>query len=268
MKSRLVDTHCHLYFNLFDDDLPDVIRRAVDRGVNNIMVPGLDLATSYRAIALCDSFPNVYAAVGIHPNEANGWGTGALNEITSMANHPKVLAIGEIGLDFYRNYTPVDLQERALKDQLDLADTLRKPVILHCRAATPRLLAILNERITQHANEAAGTVTGVLHAFEGSLEEALLAVEYKFLIGIGGPVTYKNARDKQILAKELPLSSIVLETDAPFLTPHPFRGQRNEPARIFEIANKIAIIRGCTFDIISENTSRNADLLFGWSFSR
>lgn len=261
---KLADTHCHLYFNLFEEDLPEVINRAQACGIENILLPGIDLETSEQAIRLSEQFPGIFAAVGVHPNDTKDWGNGTLDRLTQLARHPRVLAIGEIGLDFYRDRSPVHTQTLALKDQLALAAKFNKPVILHSRASESALLPILLEWHSQLHGQFFNN-PGILHSFEGSLEQAKMAIDHHFMIGIGGPVTYKNATDKQILATKLPLSHIVLETDAPFLTPHPFRGQRNEPARILEIAKKIAELRRISLDEVALTTTKNADQLLGWS---
>ena len=262
---RLADTHCHLYFNLFDNDLPEVIQRAIDQGIERILLPGIDLESSRKAVQLSEQYPMIFAAVGVHPNDASDWTLGLLDEIHMLANHPKVVAIGEIGLDYYRDYTSRELQQRAFQDQLEMAKAMNKPVILHSRQSISTLLPLVCDWQKQLIDEHLSQYPGVFHAFEGNLEEAIVAHEHQFCIGIGGPVTYKNALERQILATKLPLTHILLETDAPFLSPQPFRGQRNEPARIFEIAEKIAALREVTINEIAVATSRNADQLLGWS---
>lgn len=265
---RLTDTHCHLNFNLFDDDLPEVIQRAIENGIERILVPGINLETSQQAVQLSERYPIVFAAVGVHPNDANGWNASMLAGIEALASHPKVVAIGEIGLDFYRDRTPPQVQTQALLDQLALARAINKPVILHSRQSLSSLLPLVTDWQSNLKNELLKTYPGVFHSFEGTLDEAtIIGQHFFFKIGIGGPVTYKNAAEKQSLAKRTPLDLILLETDAPFLSPHPYRGQRNEPARILEIAKKIAELRGMPVSELASATSQNAEQLFGWSSS-
>jgi len=262
---NLYDTHCHLNLNTFEKDLEEVIRRAESSSVKKILVPGIDLVTSRLAIALSERFENVYAAVGIHPNEALSWDSSAENQLIDLASHSKVVAIGEIGLDFYHNLATSEIQQIALTRQLQIAEQLDKPVVIHSRNALPALLPILIEWHSQLTSRHLAGNPGVLHAFEGDLSDGFRVIEHAFKIGIGGPVTYKNAHSKQELASRLPLDDILLETDAPFLAPHPHRGKRNEPAMVVEIAEKIALLRRESIDSIATATSRAADLLFGWS---
>lgn len=263
--THFYDTHCHLNLNFFEKDIEEVIRRADNCSVKKFLVPGIDLASSRRAIELSEQFENVYAAVGIHPNEADQWDSEAALIISKLALHPKVVAIGEIGLDFYHNLVPADIQKSVLFHQLQLAEEVEKPLVLHSRNALPTLLQIIFNWHSVLSSHHLFTNPGVFHAFEGTLADGLNALEHSFRVGIGGPVTYKNAFVKQNLAANLPLDFILFETDAPFLAPHPNRGQRNEPAMIVEIANKIALLRGESITEIGITTSRAADLLFGWS---
>ncbi len=263
----LADTHCHLYFELFRQDLRDVLERAEAGGITRIMIPGIDLETSRQAIKLTETYAGLYAAVGIHPNDITGnWTENTLKELEALAQHPNVLAIGEIGLDYYRDYTPKDLQQEVFKDQLELATSLGLPVIIHNREAISDLWPILLN--WQSKNILAGSPLafrpGVLHSFDGDLEIADQAIQNHFLIGVSGPVTFKNAKDRQEMISALPLQALVLETDAPFLTPHPFRGRRNEPVRITNIAQKLAELKGLSVEEVANATSRNANDLFQW----
>lgn len=263
--SNLYDTHCHLNLNLFEKDLEEVIRRAEASGVTRILVPGVDLPTSRRAVEIAEQFSSVYSAVGIHPNEANLWDSQTAEQIAALALHPRVVAVGEIGLDFYRDSAPREAQLHALKAQLDLARDIDKPVILHSRLALDALLPIIFKWQSELASGHLQLFPGILHAFEGDLSDGQRAIEHYFRIGIGGPLTYKNAHQKQELAVKLPLEFLLLETDAPFLAPHPYRGQRNEPGMLVEVARKLALLRSESIETIQTATSRAADQLFGWS---
>jgi TatD DNase family protein len=262
----LVDTHCHLNLNLYANDLDEVLERAWEQGLVRIMVPGVDLETSRCAVSLSDKYPNLFAAIGIHPNDTLSWTTETLPALKELALHPKVAAIGEIGLDFYRDKAPRPLQVDIFQKQLELAIDLNKPVIIHSRNAMHELWPTLKtwqEDLAQSENPLA-KAPGVLHSFEGSLEIAQAALTHHFLIGVNGVITFQNAFERQQITAEIPLEKILLETDAPFLTPHPYRGQRNEPALIMNIAQKLADIFSKSLPLVAEITTHNADRLFAW----
>jgi TatD DNase family protein len=262
----LADTHCHLYFDVFKDDLADVLERAWQNGLTRILIPGIDLETSRQAVELSESHPYLLAAVGVHPNDALSWDDGTLKQLTDLAHHPKVVAIGEIGLDYYRDRAARDLQVQVFQSQLELARGLNLPVIIHNRQAEGDLWPILKvwQENLEIQNSPLAKRPGVFHSYNGDSHLAESAVQHNFLLGISGPVTFKNAPALQDLVTHLPLESLLLETDAPFLTPHPYRGRRNEPAHIAEIAAKIAALQQQPEDIIAEQTSQNADRLFQW----
>ena len=264
---NLADTHCHLYFELFCEDLQEVLERAGDCGITRIMIPGIDLETSKQAVQLTEDYIGGYAAVGVHPNDvAAGWTVNTFQELKDLARHPKVRAVGEIGLDYYRDRSPRDLQLKAFVSQLEMAADLQLPVIIHNRESMQDLWPILSDWQTQLERSGSQLAhrPGVLHSFDGTLDTAYYAIQHHFLIGVSGPVTFKNAKDRQQIMTELPLGSLVLETDAPFLTPHPFRGRRNEPARILNIAEKLAKLKSLTVEQVAQETSRNAEYLFQW----
>jgi len=260
----LFDTHCHLNLNIFENDLSLVIERGLEAGVSFFLVPGIDIGTSRRAVELAERFPGVYAAVGIHPSEAGQWNQQVAREISSLARHPRVVAIGEIGLDYYRDRTPHELQQGVLREQLDLALDVQLPVILHQRASFDDLWNLLkrwlheNRKGAQYLSERAG----VFHSFDGTVEEARRAVELGFLIGVSGPVTYKNALTRRTVVSGLDLSSILLETDSPYLPPHPFRGKRNEPAFLRYVSEKVAEIHKIDSVELAGITTHNAARLF------
>lgn len=263
----LADTHCHLNFNSFQTDLSETIIRARDAGIEHILIPGTNLTTSKEAVELSEHYDGIYAAVGIHPNDALQWQPTTCNELQVLANHPKVLAIGEIGLDYYRDYAPPDVQRMVFQEQLNLASELNLPVIIHNRQAFSDIILIV-QNWCDHLKSSGASIAnrpGVFHSFDGSTQDADEITRLDFYIGITGPVTFKNAVERQQVVQKLPLDKVVLETDAPFLTPHPYRGRRNEPAYLSFISEKIAELHQVTTAQIAVITSANANRLFGWS---
>ncbi|HKZ82595.1 MAG TPA: TatD family hydrolase [Anaerolineae bacterium] len=258
---RLVDTHCHLDWDKFDADREEIIRRAIDAGVTRMVTVGVSVASSRMAIELADQYEPVYAAVGVHPNDAGGFDGNSLSEIRALAQHPKVVAIGEIGLDNYWQTVTQEAQSSAFEAQLDLALDIAKPVIIHSRSAIDEVMSVLAHRFTQHATRS----TGILHAFSGNLSAAQRAFECGFLIGVGGPVTFKRSESLRELVRSAPLDRVMIETDAPFLTPEPRRGRRNEPACVRLVAERIALERRASVEEIAEQTTANAARLFGWT---
>ena len=272
----LTDTHCHLNFNKFDEDRTAVIQRAAEAGVRRILIPALDLESSLFAVKLAEMQANIFAAVGFHPTDLDKFSETAFNEIKRLANHTSVVAIGEIGIDYYwvKEREQRTLQQEALRKQLLFAAAINKPVIIHMREeedawfgqASIDLLSILSEwhGALSEQNHPLAVKPGVLHSYNGNLETAQKAIALNFYIGITGPVTYKNAEEKRRIIKQLPLTKLLIETDAPFLTPVPYRGKRNEPAFVVYIADKIAEIHRTTREQVAEITTRNAAHLFGW----
>ena len=273
MDTMLADTHCHLDFESFDQDRVEVVRRAGEAGILRILNPGIDMKSSQDAVDNTRRFDSVFAAVGVHPNDGLSWNYATLDGLRELASSPKVVGIGEIGLDYYWDSTPIDLQSSLLNDQLALAAELTLPVVLHVRdpndgrsRAMNDLLAILEKWIDQLvANKSMlASRPGVLHSFSGDLIAAEKALEMGFWIGISGPVTYKNAEILRDVVKKLPEDKILIETDAPFLTPHPHRGKRNEPGFVRYTAEKIAEIRGIAPEHFNKITADNAARLFHW----
>jgi TatD DNase family protein len=262
----LVDTHCHLDFNNFDSDRPQVIERAWEAGVERIINPGIDLQSSEKALSLAKAYPEVYAAVGVHPNEAHSWKEDTYSALQGLAVHEKLVAIGEIGLDYYRNRAPKDLQRRIFQEQLSLAADLGLPVIIHNRNATGEILELLTDwhsRLVADGSPLADR-PGVLHSFSDGEDAARAAIEKNFFIGFTGPVTFRNAPVLQRLAAALPAENILVETDAPFLSPHPYRGKRNEPAMVRLVAAKVAELTDRSYQSIASITTANASRLFKW----
>jgi len=260
----LVDSHCHLDWDSFDGEREVVLERAASAGVGLVLNPGTDLARSRRALELAERFEAVYAAVGIHPNDAGEWNGSAADELRDLAAHPKVLAIGEIGLDYYWDKTTLELQAEVFRAQLVLAAQLELPVIIHNREAGKDVMAILAEWQQTLADDESPLAErpGVLHSFSVDKAMAESAIEHNFYIGITGPVTFKNAPELQALVTELPLDQLLIETDSPFLTPHPHRGQRNEPAYVALVAEKIAELKGIAIEAVAAATTANVRDLF------
>ncbi|MGQ9489552.1 MAG: TatD family hydrolase [Anaerolineae bacterium] len=279
-----IDTHCHLDLYQFDPDREAVIERAVAAGVMRIVNPAIDLASCHRVLALADRHPSVYAAVGVHPTNCGNFDEReTVAALRDLAGHPKVVAIGEIGLDYYWDNVPHDLQKRALQAQLGLAAELGLPVILHVRnpaSGSRTCTADLLWQIEQwwpaipKFHEQDGIIIGdeqqlmgVWHAFSGTLDDAEKACKLGLLLGIGGPVTFRNARRLHALMPQLPADRLVLETDAPYLAPHPYRGQRNEPAYVPIIAAGLAALRGEDMADVASLTTATAFRCFKFDHS-
>ncbi len=259
----MVDTHCHLMLADFNGDLPAVLERARQAGVTRILVPGIDVETSRQAVALARRHPGLYAAVGIHPHHASTWSPSARDELRQLAAEPGVVAIGEIGLDYYRDRSPGPDQRSALAGQLALAAELGLPVLVHNREATDDVLAALRSWVDSNNSPLAGRA-GVLHAFSGNEAAAGEAVQAGFYLGLAGPLTYRNADAQRSIITGISHERLLLETDAPYLPPHPFRGKRNEPAYVRLVAEAAARALDTPYVDLAGTTSRNAETLFGW----
>jgi TatD DNase family protein len=252
---ELFDTHAHLHFPDFTDDLPAVLERARAVGVRRLVTIGTDVATTTAAIELAERLDGVWASAGIHPHDAGGAGEATFAEIERLAGHPRVVAIGEIGLDFFRNHSPRDAQERTFRRLLDLARRLGKPAVMHCRDAHPETLAIL-------AEERVGEVGGIMHCFSGDVPIARRCLDLGLAISLAGPVTYPSARALPEVARYVPADRLVVETDCPFLPPQGYRGKRNEPAHLALTAARVAELRGESLDTLGPRMSDNARRLF------
>jgi TatD DNase family protein len=251
----LFDTHAHLHFPGFDEDREAVLARARAAGVRRMVTIGTDAETCRAALALAEREPGVWATAGVHPHDAAESDETALAEVERLAAAPPVVAIGEIGLDFFRNLSPPEAQERVLRRFLALARRLRKPVVLHCRDAHAEMLAIL-------AGERVGEVGGVMHCFSGDVAVARRCLDLGLLISLAGPVTYPNARALPDVARFVPADRLVAETDCPFLPPQGYRGKRNEPAYIAITAARVAELRGEPLEALAAATTENARRLF------
>lgn len=255
--ATLVDTHAHLDDERFSEDLEDVLRRANEAGVVRIIHPGIDLESSRIAVETAERFEWIYAAVGFHPHNAAQADDAALAEIARLARHPKVVAVGEIGLDYHYDFSPRDVQKRVFRDQLALSVEVGKPVVIHDREAHRDTMDLVME----FGRSIPG---GVMHCFSGSAE---LAVEYVgklgFYISFAGTVTFANARKTVQAAVAVDGSRLLAETDSPYLAPVPYRGRRNEPLYVAEVVRKLAEVRGTSFERMARLTTANAEAAFG-----
>jgi len=268
-----IDTHAHLDAPQFGSDLDSVLFRAREAGVKWIITVGADLASSRAAVALAERYESVYATVGVHPHEARIVDRPTLDELRDLAAHPFVVAVGEIGLDYYRDLSPRDVQRAALESQLAVAADVSKPVVIHIRDQDDRVgayedaLSILHAwtsglAIRQSRNPPVLGPPGVLHCFSGTPDAAQIALDLGFYLGVDGPVTYPNARVLQAMVADLPLERLLLETDCPYLAPQARRGKRNEPAFLPYIAEKIAELKDLSLSEVARTTSANARRLF------
>jgi TatD DNase family protein len=274
--SAFVDTHCHLDSEQFNADREAVLGRAAAAGVRRILIPAINVASAHAAIGLAEQHAGLYAAVGIHPTEAGAASSDDVRRLAELLQHEKVVAIGEIGLDYYwvTDTRSRSRQRQLLEAQLELAATARRPVILHMReeadadrgACAEDLLRILTcwVRTLQAREGDRAAQPGVLHSFSGSLATARAALHLGFCLGVTGPITFPKAHARRTLIASLPLESLLLETDAPFLAPVPHRGSRNEPAYVPLIADRIAQVQSRSVGEVARLTSANAARLFGW----
>jgi len=262
-----VDSHCHLNFDAFDHDRGQVVQQARENGILRILNPGIDIETSKTAIKYSIEFPEIYVAVGVHPNNGLSWISTSLSELEQMTGERKVVAIGEIGLDYFRAYAPRELQRSIFQQQLELAADLGLPVVIHNRDASEDIFDILRNwhRELKNRRLKLADHPGVMHSYSGSLDMAKALVAINFKIGITGPVTYRKSQILQSVVSSIPLGSLLIETDAPYLTPHPYRGKRNEPANVRIVAEKIAELKGFPVDKVANITTEEADSLFHWS---
>lgn len=262
LPARLIDTHCHLTLGELATQRDEMLKRAREAGVGAIVVPGINLETSRAAVEFSQAQPDVAAAVGLHPHNAESWSRSTQSELRELAQDPSVVAIGEIGLDFYRDLAPRPAQRAALAGQLELAAELGKPVIVHNRQATEGLMGILIEWAAGLSAERKPRA-GVLHAFSGSPQDAEAAIQAGFYLGVAGPVTYPNAESLRQTLRRLPNERLLLETDTPYLAPQTHRGERNEPAFLPFIAERLAELLDLDAAATAHLTSRNAIDLFG-----
>jgi TatD DNase family protein len=262
--TTLVDTHCHLNFDAFDTDRETIIQQATQAGVTRIIIPAVDIETAQQSLALAEQHTGIFVAVGVHPNSTKDFTPDTLEGIRQLAKHPKVVAIGEIGLDYHWDFSPKDAQHSAFWAQLALAKDCQLPIIIHNREASTDVMDILEAWVPTLTPEHQARV-GVLHSFSGDEHIAKRALACGFYLGFTGPITYKNAEETRHIASLVPADRLLLETDAPYLTPIPYRGKRNTPAYIPLIAERLAIVRNTTLEEIARQTTENAVRLFGLS---
>lgn len=257
----MIDTHCHLNFESYDHDRDEVVQRAAEAGVKCIINPGIDLPSSRAGIELARRYDSVYAAVGLHPNSSALFAQADITALQALAAETKVIAIGEIGLDYYRDRSPKSQQYAAFEAQLALAAELELPVIIHNREASGDVLAVL-ENWAKNLPESLQERPGVLHSFSAPAQIAERALAIGFYLGFTGPITYKNADDTRSVARMTPLDRLLVETDGPFLTPVPHRGKRNEPAYIPYMVDRLASLKQLSTDAMAQITTENAMRLF------
>jgi TatD DNase family protein len=267
-----IDTHVHLYDKQFDDDRDAVIRRAIEEGVHAFIVPGIDIETSKQAVALSEKYDEIYAAVGIHPHESAGRTPGDIETIKELSHREKVVAIGEIGLDYHYDFSPRDQQQDVFRRQLRLASERNLPVIIHNREAVSDTGMLLQEAVkkypewrnippTPYSRDTAPK--GVLHCFDGTLADAWNMLSMNFQISFPGILTFKNAKEAVQIASSLSIEHMMLETDAPYMAPAPHRGKRNEPAYVRIIAGRLAELHHLSVEDIARSTSYTAFRVFG-----
>lgn len=253
---NFADTHCHLNDEKFSDDLSEVFERAKSVGVNRIVNFGDTLESSAAVIELAKKFKGMFAGVGVHPEEISGFNENSVEKIFELAKNKKVIAIGEIGLDYYweKNSEMRLMQQKIFIEQLEIARQLNLPVCIHEREAHGDALKILKSE--------GKNLRGVMHCYSGSLEMARELWKMGWLTGFDGPLTFKNSAKLPEIVKAVPQEMILIETDAPYLAPVPYRGKRNEPSFVVEVAKKIAEIRGETLEIVAQYTTKNAENLY------
>jgi len=265
MSSQTIDSHAHLFFTDYANDLPDVLLRARDAGVSTIIVPGTDVKSSREAIQLADKYEQIYACVGIHPHEASKAGEHDIAEIEKLCHHPKVVAVGEIGLDYHYDFSPPELQRTFLVQQMNIAQRRNLPVVLHMRESTEDMFSLVDQMVKAHPTwkeSSKEPMRGVFHCFPGTAEQAAQAVGFGFCISYPGIVTFKNSTSIEVV-KQVGIRNMLLETDSPYMTPVPFRGKRNEPANVVLIGRRIAEVLNMDEEEVARVTTENALRLFG-----
>lgn len=255
----IIDTHAHIDMDAFDEDRAEVIQRARDKGVDYILNVGCDIESSKRSIELAERYDFIYATAGIHPHDVKNIDRHTYDDLKGLLAHPKMIALGEIGLDFYKNYSPQDQQREHFRKQVELAHELKKPIIVHSRDADEDTAGILSDYFPKNPS----AHSGIFHCFSGNQELADLALEMGFYISFSGSVTFKKSDELRAVAKTIPADRLFVETDCPFLTPVPNRGKRNEPSYVTHTAQLVADLRGLNIKDIQRTTSLNFFELFG-----
>jgi TatD DNase family protein len=253
----LVDTHTHIDMDNYKDNFGEILEEAKEYGVEKLVIPGVEPSGFERIVMLCEKYENVYGSVGVHPTEAKKFNQAAEDKMREYLKHPKIAAVGEIGLDYYWDKSFKELQKEVFERQINIAKEFNKPVLVHDRESHEDVFEILKK------TNAKGVV---MHCFSGSPEFALECVKEGFYIALGGVVTFKNAKEMKEVAKVVPLENLLLETDAPYLAPVPYRGKENRPAYVKFVAQEIAQLRGISFEEVSRVTTENAVKLLGLSY--
>ena len=256
MASKFIDSHAHLDDRRFDQDREKLINSLYDNDVEIVLNPGADLQTSQKALSIAEKYSFIYAAVGCHPHDTKFMDDDTMSIFQEMAKNDKVIAIGEIGLDYYYDNSDRDIQRKWFREQIRLAKELDLPYIVHDRDAHEDILKIMKE---EHYDGA----RGILHCYSGSVELSKEFIKLGFYISLAGPVTFEKARVPKLVAKETPFDRLLIETDSPYLTPHPYRGKRNEPKYVRYVAEEIANIRNVSVDEVAQKTKENFKRLFG-----
>lgn len=253
---KLIDSHAHLDFDRFNNDRDDVIKRALDNGIEIIINIGSSIASSHRTLNLSLNHDMIYAVVGVHPHQAVDLNQKTLKVLKDLAKADKVVAIGEIGLDYHYDNSPRDVQRDAFRKQLQLAKEINLPVVVHSRDSDQDMVKILIEEKMENHNI-------VLHSYTGGNEMTQSISEMGFYFGVGGIVTFDSAQELKKIVQRIPLSKLLLETDAPYLAPSPYRGKRNEPMYVKEVAKYVASLKNTTFEKVAEVTTQNTKRFFG-----
>lgn len=251
----LIDTHAHIFYENFKDDLDEVIQRAKDNGVEKIIVPATDLKTCTEVISLAEKYEIIYGTAGVHPHETKDWDKANINQLEKFAQHEKIIGIGEIGLDYYYDFSPKEKQKEAFTDQLNLAVKLGLPAVIHNRDSDDDMLEVID------SYKGSG-LKAQFHCFNASSDHAAKYIEMGHYISFTGNITFKKADSLRNVLMQIPLDRIMVETDSPFITPVPFRGKRNEPAYVKYVAEKTAEIHGITFEEAARISSENACRFF------
>ncbi len=260
-NSPIIDTHAHLDMSVYDEDRDDMLMRAAAAGVVNIITVGTDLESSKRAAALAEKYPSVYAAVGIHPHDVTAITMNDIDALAEIGMSPRVVAVGETGLDFYRDISPHDRQVISFVWHLDMADNMGLPIIIHCRDAANEMVELLRNRLAERRGT--GQYRGVIHCFNGDAATLQAYLDMGFHISLGGYIGYPKSTALREVIKGIPKDRLLVETDCPFLPPQDYRGKRNEPSYLRLTAKKLAEIRKVTYEDLAKVTTENARRLFG-----
>ena len=248
----LTDTHCHLFYKELKKDLRNILSRANDMGVTRFICVGTNINDSKECLSITENNENIFSSVGVHPHDSIDAEEGYIDEIYELMQYESMIAVGEIGLDYYRNISPPEIQEKVFRAQIEIAQDLNRPIIFHNREADSDIIKVLSEY---------PEVIGVAHCFSSTLETANALLEMGYYISFSGNITFKNSHLSDVVA-EIPLDRVLVETDSPYLSPEPYRGKTNEPSRVRIIAEKLAEIKNISFEEIAKHTHENASELF------